>query len=382
MKKTALIPIILSLALAGCAKSATMKYAEPEARALCEENFYERYHVLVTNDEKNELQKIKTISDCEIFINSFWDKRDINPLTPENEFKDEMEKRLQFIQEEMLFQNVDTPGVRFENNGGLWGDLAKVYMLHGTPDYMEVLQNGRSFVDLMIWVYLDESGQRHKFRFLFYHKNGIASFVLFRPLFDITLGLQEISKNSPFINLFQVYDEIEQRMGYIFLLSLVYFSDDLSLNLDETLDPPKTASEIIKNEAPTIQGETPQQGEEIVYKNEFNATIPAELSHKSTEDSLVIKITVKLENLDWKISNGELTAEIYARAIVQDGNETMLEEKTFYVISSKEKILEKTTSFVFEIQVKKPKSVSTRYSVYIKNNNKYNAWLNIIELAH
>src|SRR3989338_8717214 len=241
MKKTALIPIILSLALAGCAKSATMKYAEPESRALCEENFYERYHVLVTNDEKNELQKIKTISDCEIFINSFWDKRDINPLTPENEFKDEMEKRLQFIQEEMLFQNVDTPGVRFENNGGLWGDLAKVYMLHGTPDYMEVLQNGRSFVDLMIWVYLDESGQRHKFRFLFYHKNGIASFVLFRPLFDITLGLQEISKNSPFINLFQVYDEIEQRMGYIFLLSLVYFSDDLSLNLDETLDPPKTA---------------------------------------------------------------------------------------------------------------------------------------------
>ncbi len=382
MKKIVCLSVILIFAMAGCGKSVLMKYAEPEARTLCEDGFYQRYHALVTNDEKKEMEQIKNIVDCQKFVSSFWEKRDINPLTPENEFKIEMEKRVKFIEEEALFQHPDTPGIRFENNGGFWGDLAKVYMLHGTPDYMEVMQNGRTFVDLMIWVYFDESGQRHKYRFLFYHKNGVASFMLFRPLFDILLGLQEINKTPSFVHPIQVYDEIEQRFGYIFLLSLVYFSDDFSLSVGKALDPPKTASEIIENEAPTIQGELPENKEELAYQSDFKSTVPAELSHELTENGFKVKVTIRHENLDWKVNKGDdLVAEVYARVIARIGSETIFGETTFYAVSTKEKILEKKSSSSFDLEIKteNPKSSPIKYSVYIKNNNKYNAWIEEIE---
>ena len=292
-----------------------------------------------------------------------------------------MEKRAQFVEQEMLFQNKDTPGILFKNSGGFWGDMAKVYMLHGTPDYMEILQNGRTFVDLMVWIYLDESGQRHKYRFLFYHKNGGASFMLFRPVFDMELGLQEINRNRQFIATTEVYDEIAQRFGYVFLQALVYFSDDSSLNVDKALDPPKTAAEIIKNEAPTIQGELPQKNEEIIYKNNFGSTIPAELSYELTNDTLVVKLVVRHENLDWILKNNELVAELDIKIIVwsEEGEYSKQEiSQNLDIVSTKEKIEEKKSAFVFEsLPIKFSKQ--SRITVYIKNNNKYNAWVEEIK---
>lgn len=378
MKKILLL-FIASVTLLGCQKSVLMKYAEPEAKMLCEEEFYKKYHALVLKEEKKELENIKSISECEVFLSDFWGKRDTDPGTPQNEFKDEMEQRAQFIEKDGLFQNSSTPGVTFRTNGGFFGDMAKVYMLHGMPDYMEVLNNGRTFVDLMVWVYLDkERPERHQYRFLFYQKNDIASYQLFRPMFDMILGLQEINKYPQSTHPLEVYDELEQKAGWIFLTSLVYFSDN-DIRLDEALRPPKPAKEIAKETAPNIQGDMPQTNEEIIFSNNFGSTVPAEFSYEIVENKLVLKLKIKHENLDWKTEDGELTAEIFVRIIVQNETETEILEKIFPIVSSKEKIEKKNSVSLLELTSAKTFYTSARVSVYLKNNYKYNSWVEEIK---
>lgn len=161
-----------------------MKYAEPSAIKACEEDFYRKYYMFLNEDDEKKLKEIKTLAECENFLHEFWNIRDTDPTTAENEFKSLLEKRTIDIENETLFQNFGTASFSFKSNGDFRGDAARVYMLHGPPDYAETLNHGITYVNLMLWIYLDERGN-YKYRFLFYHKNGISAYMLFRPGFDI-----------------------------------------------------------------------------------------------------------------------------------------------------------------------------------------------------
>ncbi len=51
---------------------------------------------IITHKEKDVFLKLRTDREREIFIESFWKQRDPNPATPENEFKTEYYRRLDF----------------------------------------------------------------------------------------------------------------------------------------------------------------------------------------------------------------------------------------------------------------------------------------------
>lgn len=385
MKKLCFL-MIVAIIFSCCAKSLKIKYAEPEARQLCEEDFYKRYHVLVTKEEKQEFEKIKSLSDCREFLKSFWDKRDTDPTTPENEFKDEMETRSRFIEKEGLFTNTDAAGILFSSNGGFFGNLANVYMLHGMPDYIEVMKNGRTFVDLMIWVYFDETGRRHKYRFLFYNKNEVGSFVLYRPNYDFVLGLEEINKSPTFISPAEVYYELEQRMGYIFLLSLVYFSDDNSMNVDKAMDPPKTASEIIKAEAPEIRGQLPEKTEELAHESNFKSTIPAKFSAFFNKDGgMGYGVEIKCEDLDWKKNeNGILESNLVLKVTAQNlenPNEILTDVMKIQDFIEDENEINKMILVSYSVFAQDPSGNKYKITAFLQNTltKKYNSWIEEIE---
>lgn len=378
MRITNLLLIFVLFLTSACAKKATMKYAEQDTLQTCEENFYKKYYMFLSKEEQKELIEIKTLSECEIFLNRFWSTRDIDPTTTENEFKNLLEKRASDIELEILFSNPGSTGFFFKNNNGFSGDPARVYMLHGSPDYIETLQNGATYVDLMIWIYLDEKGN-HKFRFLFYNKNNHITYILLRPGFEMIYGLEEINKNPNFTHPTDIYDELSRNGKYIFLLSLMYFSDDPSLNVDKVLRPPKPAAEIAKDAAPRISGELPEK-ENIVASNGFEALIPAEFFYEIVGENLFLKIPVRHENLDWVLNEKELTTKLFIKILAwSDNNSKELEEKTFDIVSTKEKIAEKKSIFTFEANPIKLSKKPMRISVYIKNNNKYNAWVEEIK---
>ena len=168
--------------------------------------------------------------------------------------------------------------------------------------------------------------------------------------------------------------------GYLFLYSLVYFSDDSRIHIDDALRPPKPASESAKTLSPKIIEDTPKK-ETVEISNNFNSFIPAELSYEKNEGGLILKISVKHENLDWILKNGELAAELYIKIAAWSGGQRYEEiHDTLSIVSTKEKIENKNSTFVFESSPIKLYQQPTKLSVYIKNNGKYNAWFEEIAI--
>jgi TonB family protein len=68
----------------------------PELPALYQKWLNEEVPYIITHQEKDVFLKLRTDREREIFIESFWKQRDWNPATPENEFKTEYYRRLDF----------------------------------------------------------------------------------------------------------------------------------------------------------------------------------------------------------------------------------------------------------------------------------------------
>jgi GWxTD domain-containing protein len=92
--------------------------ATPDEKRLTEE-----INLLITDAEKAEFKKLKKDKDKDLFIQLFWAKRDPNPSTEVNEFKEEYYKRLEHVKKSFIYGN----------KTGLYTDMGKVYALFGQP---------------------------------------------------------------------------------------------------------------------------------------------------------------------------------------------------------------------------------------------------------
>lgn len=81
---------------------------------------------LMAREEKQAWQRIDDSAQRAEFVTKFWQKRDPTPLTPENEFRDEIERRIQFA---------DAHLVDGEKRGSAT-DRGMVFVLLGPPSYI------------------------------------------------------------------------------------------------------------------------------------------------------------------------------------------------------------------------------------------------------
>src|SRR3989344_5072604 len=202
MKKP--IVVFALLLVGGCAHSGVKPATQPvkpiDPVIQAKQDFFERYGFFITRrgtvsyyrellgvtDKENIIfEGLRTIEEVNIFREVFWKARDTDPNTPENEFKVLIDSRIENIKKEIFARDLSTPGLRFEGNGGLSGDLARVYLLHGEPHYKEVLLQNQFHVDLLVWYYFDLDG-KPLFRFLFYNKYG--SYRLFKS-YGVTIDI-------------------------------------------------------------------------------------------------------------------------------------------------------------------------------------------------
>ncbi|GAI97865.1 unnamed protein product, partial [marine sediment metagenome] len=115
------------------------KDLDPESQKFLSEVRY-----LVTKREREAFLKLPP-SERDQFIEEFWKKRDLDPETEENKFKDEYYQRIK--EANRLFTEGGTRG---------WlQDRGRIYILIGAPDQREAYPRGRSFYDFPteIWYY-------------------------------------------------------------------------------------------------------------------------------------------------------------------------------------------------------------------------------------
>jgi GWxTD domain-containing protein len=115
--------VLLGVALAfwpGCAS--TPKVAlDPESQA-----FYETARLIMTGEEQKIFSQLSDAEARKEFIRDFWDKRDPDPDTAANEFKDEFDRRIEYANKHFK-----------EGRPGWKTDRGRIYIYMGPPDKVE-----------------------------------------------------------------------------------------------------------------------------------------------------------------------------------------------------------------------------------------------------
>ena len=371
--------------------------------------FLDRYYFLI-DKERKEFKKLLTDEERQVFIDKFWDDRDTDPATPENEEKQRIDHLIDNIADEHFLNTLGVFGLSFRTNGGFRGNMARVYLLHDEPDAIDILE-GNSFVPLMLWIYGNPENGSILYAFLFYQKGGFGERRLFFQdsyqmdrceaiyqvatprIYNYIGGGSQVCPDD----LYEVYDEIagsSSRGGILngnwFAWALFNFSGDPSLKLGKALEPPKSASKVAKESKARVVGEAPKltgtAGVDYILSScdSCNSMIPAELTLGEN-----FSVSALWKNFDWLVKDDYLELSLKYRIVLQDHNGS--KPIVFEDLVVKEldgNLVEMNQGVIVAINLLESSKVAVipsgtySVSVYIKSTltPKYNAWLKEIVL--
>ena len=191
-------PTVFTLLLIGAVSSLT------EAARLDErvEKLPKKYQVwleeevtyIIGDVERETFLKLETEQERELFIETFWRKRDPNPSTPENERREEHYKRLTYVNE-FLGRDTSRPG---------WmTDRGRFHIILGKPVEVQGYEGLNEIYPSELWFYNDPElrlyGLPPYFYLLFFRRYGMGEMELYSPGLDgpqgLLTGYQTISSN-------------------------------------------------------------------------------------------------------------------------------------------------------------------------------------------
>lgn len=143
---------------------------------------------IITDREREVFLSLETEEERDRFIEAFWRKRDPNPATPENEFKVEHYRRIDYANK---FLGRET----FRK--GWQTDRGRFYILLGEPREIQRYEGYSELVSIELWFYQSDPklGLPSFFYLLFYKKNDIGEYRLYHPIVD---GPQALLTGSQF----------------------------------------------------------------------------------------------------------------------------------------------------------------------------------------
>jgi GWxTD domain-containing protein len=132
--------LLIGSAPAALAQDKEKKPKEPTAKQKAElKSVYKKWLdedvlYIITDDERKAFKALKTDEERDQFIEQFWLRRDPDPDTPENEYKDQYYERIQYANEHY------TSGI-----AGWRTDRGRIYITFGKPDEIESHPSGGSY---------------------------------------------------------------------------------------------------------------------------------------------------------------------------------------------------------------------------------------------
>lgn len=112
------------------------------------DDLFEKSKYIATGDEIDQYEDIDSVSAKREFIFKFWQKRDPQPSTEENEFKTEYMYRLGYVAER--YGSIYKDGYKT--------DRGRVYLMYGEPDQIDRYPNETDMKPYEIWYYNSMEG--------------------------------------------------------------------------------------------------------------------------------------------------------------------------------------------------------------------------------
>ncbi|MBI5265820.1 MAG: GWxTD domain-containing protein [candidate division Zixibacteria bacterium] len=123
---------------------------------------------IASSNELSQIKKAKTYDERKAAFDAFWEKHDLSPGTPDNEFKREFYRRVNIA-------NRQFSGMRRE---GWRTDRGRVFIINGEPDEIEDEPYSPNYPPYQVWHYYREGRYR---RFVFVDKNEDGDYRLQFP---------------------------------------------------------------------------------------------------------------------------------------------------------------------------------------------------------
>jgi len=155
------------------AASKTVKDLPPKYKQWLEEEVV----YIITPLEKDVFLRLETDRERDLFMEAFWRQRDPTPGTPVNEFKEEHDRRIQYVNR-TFGRTTSLPGWKT--------DRGRFYILLGEPNDIERFTGEAEIYNTEVWFYqgLAKYGLPTGFYLLFYQKGGVGDYVLYSPASD------------------------------------------------------------------------------------------------------------------------------------------------------------------------------------------------------
>lgn len=148
----------------------------PELPKIYEKWIKEEVIYIITPKEMEVFYRLEGDRERDLFIEEFWRQRDPTPGTPQNEFKDEHYRRIEYANK-VFGRGTPTKGWRT--------DRGKFYIMMGRPSHVERYTTGDTH-PIEIWYYSGNPklGEAPSFRLLFFQRYGAGEFRLYSPMAD------------------------------------------------------------------------------------------------------------------------------------------------------------------------------------------------------
>jgi len=262
--------LILSIFLAGCAPGEKI-ILDPESR-----DFYETARLVMTNAEGDIFNHLPDAESRREFIEDFWAKRDPEPDTENNEFKEEFERRLDYVNKHFR-----------EGRKGWKTDRGRIYIYLGPPEktdeyFPQPTANLRGSV--LTWVYY-----KYDLGIEFVDEKGIGDFAISQIYGDL-FGALEAAKlgaiyqndrgsAKKFINFGLTYEKQKRQFVLSLPVKRLDFKDDQGLlkaefDFEFFIYQPGAAEKKVFRESRTFSGRL----EDLEKKRDISFAFPYDLA--------------------------------------------------------------------------------------------------------
>ncbi|NPV84280.1 MAG: GWxTD domain-containing protein, partial [Candidatus Aminicenantes bacterium] len=156
---------------------------------------------IILPQEKDVFLKLNNDRERDLFIETFWKMRDPTPGTPENEYKEEIIKRFNYVNKTFR---------RGSTREGWQTDMGKIYMILGAPESIERFEGVNGIVPCQAWTYHGdpEKGLPPVFIFIFFQRHGSIEYKLYDPLIDGPASLLQDKRGLDGLTYEELYEKI------------------------------------------------------------------------------------------------------------------------------------------------------------------------------
>lgn len=158
---------------------------------------------IILPQEKDVFLKLSNDRERDLFIETFWKMRDPTPGTPENEYKEEIIKRFNYVNKTFR---------RGSTREGWQTDMGRIYMILGPPESIERFEGVNGIVPCQAWTYHGdpEKGLPPVFIFIFFQRYGSIEYKLYDPMIDGPASLLQDKRGLDGLTYEELYEKIQE----------------------------------------------------------------------------------------------------------------------------------------------------------------------------